>query len=340
MVVIAVVLVALSGMYGLAQWYIHTQDKPQKFGASFIPAYASSLGVDPEETMDGIIGIGVRQFRLVSYWDQMEPQQGQYDFSLLDWQFEKAEKAGAKVSLSVGLRQPRWPECHMPTWALDKPQSQWQPQLENYVTQVVNRYKNSPALDSYQIENEYFLVGFGNCESIPGAMDRQRFIKETALVRKLDPKHTIIINRSNNGIGWPAGRPTPDLYGVSVYKRVWDAQTTHRYYEYPMPAWYYAFLAGWQKLFLGRDMIAHELQAEAWPPDHKAIQDIDLAEQSKSINAKRLDDRFDYGKDTGMSEIYLWGAEYWYYRKQIIHDDSLWRVAQNRYTAQLHEANK
>jgi beta-galactosidase GanA len=68
--------------------------------------------------------LGVRQFRLVSYWDKIEPEKGTYDFDELDWQFQKANDAHAKVSLAIGLRQPRWPECHMPSWQIGKPMSE------------------------------------------------------------------------------------------------------------------------------------------------------------------------------------------------------------------------
>jgi hypothetical protein len=333
LVILGVVgLLCVGGMYGIARWYIATEKGPQVLGASFIPAYAESLGLNAEQTMDALIqDVGVRHFRLVSYWDQLEPSPGNYDFSLLDWQFQKAEAAGAKITLSVGLRQPRWPECHMPSWAQNQTVGQWQPQLENFMTAVVNRYKNSPSLESYQVENEYFLKGFGLCEGIPGVFDRQRLVSEFNLVKRLDPKHPAIIARSNNALGWPVGAPTPDEFGVSIYKRVWDANLTHRYLEYPFPAWYYAFVAGWQKMTTGRDMIVHELQAETWPPNYQSIQQTSLAEQNKSFNAERFRDRVQYGRATGMRQIYLWGAEYWYYRMQILHDPSLWRVAQDSF---------
>jgi hypothetical protein len=331
-VLVIVVILVVSTMYGIAQWYIHTESsKPLVYGTSFIPDYASWLGVDPQETMDSLIGIGVKQFRLVSYWSDGEPTKGQYDFSQLDWQFKKAEKAHAKVSLALGLRQPRWPECHAPSWVdINAPDKNWQPQLESYISAVVNRYKDSPALDSYQLENEYFLHGFGICTNF----DRQRLVDEYNLVKKLDPNHTLIVSRSNNALGIPIGEPKPDKYGISVYKRVWDARLSHRYLEYPIPAWFYGFLAGLQKIHDGRDMIAHELQAEAWGPNYTPITQISLDEQNKSLNAKRLEDRFGYGKATGMREIYLWGSEYWYYRLVVLHDPSLWNVAKKEYAHQ------
>jgi hypothetical protein len=269
---------------------------------------------------------------LVSYWDQLEPAQNQYDFSLLDWQFAKAEASGAKITLSLGLRQPRWPECHKPAWAEKLPSGNdagtWQNQLLNYINQVVNRYKNSPALESYQLENEYFLRGFGICTDF----SRDRLISEYNLVKQLDPYHKLIVARSNNALGMPVGQPTPDEFGISIYKRVWDANVTHRYLEYPFPAWFYGFVAGTQKILTSRDMTIHELQAESWPPGHQRLQDISLDEQNKSFNADRFKKRIEFGKATGMRKIYLWGAEYWYYRLQKLNDPSLWDVAKEEFS--------
>ncbi len=328
MIFVIVVLLILGTMYGIARWYIYTESStPLKMGVSFSPYYAESLGLNPEQTMQALINIGVKQFRLDSYWSYLEPTEGHYDFSTLDWQFKMAEKAHAKVILVVGLRQPRWPECFMPTWAANEPQSVWQPQLEAFMTAVINRYKNSPSLESYQLENEYFLKGFGECTNF----SRSRLISEYNLVKKLDPNHPIILGRSNNAIGFPVGQPTPNEFSISVYKRVWDAGVTHRYFEYPYPAWYYAFIAGVQEIFFHRNMIIGELQAEAWPPNGQAITKTSLAEQNKSIDATRLLNRFKYGKATGMRDVLLWGAEYWYYRLEILHDPSLWNVAKQEF---------
>ena len=38
-----------------------------------------------------------------------------------------------------------------------------------------------------------------------------------------------------------------------------------------------------------------------------------------------------YGKATGMKTIDMWGAEYWYYRDQLLHDPSLWNVAKQEF---------
>lgn len=329
-VALAILMLLVGSMYGIAEWYIQSQrSQPLEQGVSFIPDYAESLGLDPQQTMDALLGINVHYFRLTSYWSDMERTPGHYDFSQLDWEFKKAEAHHAKILLTVGLRQPRWPECHAPDWVdLNQPENHWQPQLENYMRAVINRYKNSPSLQAYQLENEYFLKGFGYC---PNA-DRQRLVDENNLVKAADPNHPIIIPRSNNSIGLPLGQPQPTgEFSVSVYKRVWDAGATHRYFEYPWPGWYYGFLAGLQKIVTGKNMAIGELQAEAWPPNGQTIQQTSLAEQNKSLNAKRLSNRFEYGRATGMRQIYLWGGEYWYYRQIKLHDPSLWNVAKDEF---------
>jgi hypothetical protein len=183
----------------------------------------------------------------------------------------------------------------------------------------MERYKSSPALESYQLENEYFLKAFGECTDF----SRDRLIDEAKFVKQEDPKHTLIISRSNNALGLPIGDPQPDEFGVSVYKRVWDKTVTKRYFEYPFPAWFYAFLAGAGKIVTGKDLIIHELQTESWGPN-KGIKDMSIEEQNKSLNAQRLTDRIKYGKATGMREIDLWGVESWYWRKVKLGDSSLW----------------
>jgi hypothetical protein len=322
-VILALIILMVGTMYGIARWYIASEaGKDFKFGATFISDYAEYFDLEPKQTMQAMIDdLNIRHFRLVSYWDKIEPTPGHYDFSDLDWQFKKVEAVHGTVSLAIGLRQPRWPECHMPTWAKTMPKEQWYAQVKTFIGKVIDRYKTSPSLESYQLENEYFLKAFGECTDF----SRDRLVDEFNYVKRQDPKHFVIISRSNNALGLPVGQPTPDEFGVSVYKRVWDRTITKRYFEYPFPAWFYAFLAGAGKIVTGKDLIIHELQTEPWGPD-KGIKEISIAEQNKSLDAKRLTDRIKYGKATGMREIDLWGVEMWYWRKVKLNDPSLWEA--------------
>lgn len=324
-VIVAVVIIFTAGMYGVGQWYIFKhKNEPLRIGATFIPNYAEYFGLDPQDTMQKMIDeLGIKQFRLVSYWKDIEPIEGQYDFSSLDWQFAKANAAGAKVSLAIGLRQPRWPECHAPTWAQVDSIHEWYPKLKTYMQKVIERYGNNPALESYQLENEFFMKVFGICPD----HSRWRLDDEFNFVKSLDSDTPVIVSRSNNWVGLPLGDPRPDRFGISVYKRVWDKTLTKRYFEYPLPAWFYASLAGGAEILTGKDMVIHELQAEAWLPEGMSMLDAPVSEINKSLNPQRLKDRIKYADATGMRDIYLWGPEWWLYLKEKRNYPDLWNTA-------------
>lgn len=328
LVISVFLLVAVSQAYAIALWYQHKhRDEPLVYGITFITNYAEYLDLDPHDTFLALRDeLGFKRFRLVSYWKDIEPQNGQYDFSELDWQFQKVNEVSGEVSLAIGLRQPRWPECHQPAWAEGQPKSFWYPELKEYMKAVVERYKDNPALVSYQLENEYFLSVFADC----GDTSRDRLIEEFNLIKQLDPNHPIIISLSNNYLGIPIGKPRADRFGVSVYKRVWDKTITKRYFEYPFPSWYYSWRAGLTEIFTGRSSMLHELQAEPWPP--VGMKEASIEEQNKSMDADRLRERIKYGRDTGFRDIDLWGAEWWYWRKVKFDDPSLWNVVKQEVT--------
>lgn len=314
-------------MYGIGQWYIKKhQNEPLVFGTTFIASYAEYLDLSPKETLNAMLNeLGVKRIRLVSYWNEIEPHVGRYDFSNLDWQFDMIEKAGGTVTLSIGLRQPRWPECHLPEWAEGLPKRLWEPRLKMFMAEVVERYRDRDVLESYQLENEYLLEVFGECPDF----SRQRLIDEHKLVKALDSTRPVLISRSNNAVpSWPVGKPRADMNGAAIYKRVWDRTLTKRYFEYPLPAWYYAFLAGGAELTTGVNTFVHELQTEPWVPDGMGgIKEISIEEQNKSFGPRHVESRIQYAVNTGMRTIDLWGVEWWYWRKVVKDDPSIWNTA-------------
>ncbi|MFO0882313.1 MAG: hypothetical protein U0491_02585 [Candidatus Saccharimonadales bacterium] len=324
LILLAVLVLFMAQAYAIAYWYQQKhKNEPLNIGVTYISEYANYFGLDPHETMLALRDdLGFRRFRLVSYWNDIEKSPGVYDFSDLDWQFDQVDAVNGKVTLAIGLRQPRWPECHAPEWVIGKQESEWRPQLDAFTKAVVNRYKDNPALQSYQLENEYFLGVFGECQAY-GA-PRQRLIDEFTMVKAADPKHPVILSLANNYFGIPTGKPRADQFGVSVYKRVWDKTVTKTYFEYPFYSWYYSWRAGLTEIFTGRSSMLHELQAEPWPPGD--LKTTSIEEQSKSMDQKRLAERIDYGVDTGFRDIDLWGGEWWYWRKVQLHDDSLWNT--------------
>lgn len=297
-------------MIGLLNVFVFTPIKDPDYGVSFSVKEARKLDLDWQANFTALLDdLGFGRLRLMSYWDESEKVRGTLDFTDLDWQFSEAAKRGVKISLAIGLRQPRWPECHQPEWADNLTGNAWKQALYAYMEVVVKRYKDNPALDTYQLENEGMNNWFGKCD----APDRDRLIEEFNLVKQWDPDHKVIMSLSDQH-GYPIGQPVPDIYGFSIYRVVWnDKIPPAGYIIYPTPIWYHRMRAAIITTYSHRPIIIHELQMEPWGPvDFK---DLSIDEQNKSMSLNQIGKSFRFARQTGIKEMYLWGGEWWYWRK-------------------------
>jgi beta-galactosidase GanA len=298
--------------------------KNPAYGVSFSYKYANELGNDWQANYIALLDdLQIRNYRLMSYWDLHEPERGKFDFSVLDWQMDEAAKRGAKVSLAMGLRQPRWPECHQPGWAeaLVEETPEWRQALYAYIEVVTLRYKDHPALASYQLENEAVNSWFGTCK---GAAPRDRLYEEYNLITTLDPDTPLWMSLSDQH-GFPLRVPNPDSYGFSVYRTVWnDKGPINFYLTYPTPIWYHRIRKTLIEHYHNRKVYIHELQIEPWAPT--ATINATLEEQDKSMNAKQIRKNFDFARKIGAPEIYTWGGEWWYWRKTHFNDPGPWEI--------------
>jgi len=299
--------------------------KNPEFGVSFSIKYAEELGNNWQANYLALLNdLNFKRLRLMSYWDLGEPQKGQYDFTDLDWEIQQADIHNAQVSLALGYRQPRWPECHEPEWAKAEPieSTQWKKALNTYIATVVNRYKNDPAIVSYQLENEPENNWFGGCRG--GIAPKSRLSDELNLVKKLDPKHPVYMSLSDEH-GLPIGQPTPDAYGFSIYRVVYSTNTPiHFYITYPITDWYHRLRIYAIHFIKHRPVYVHELQLEPWGP--KATKDLSISEQNRSMSVPQMTKSINYSEKTGIKLQYMWGAEWWYWRKTQFNDPGPWNV--------------
>ncbi len=299
--------------------------KPE-WGVSFSVKYAKELSIDPKQCLNSALkDLRFKNLRLMSYWDLHEPLQGKYDFTELDWQFELAKKYGTKISLAIGLRQPRWPESHWPDWAKELSKVEWNGALLKYIEAVVNRYKDHTYLESWQLENEARLKQFG----LNGDFDRKRLIKEFKLVKSLDNEHPIVMTLSDSW-GLPIKRPKPDLYGLSIYRNFYDRGKYRHSRRSPT---FYKSRAKFIKFLTSKNVFIHELQAEPWGP--KAVNQMSLDEQSKTMNINKIKENVALAKKTKISPIYLWGLEWWYLLKVEYNKPQIWQNAQKIITDKI-----
>ena len=267
--------------------------------------------------------LGVKRFRLMSYWDECEPSLGKHTFKDLDAQIAMVKKAGGEVTLCLGVRQPRWPENHWPNWAWQLPKPERDTRLLEFIETVVRRYKSESVIKSYQLENEALLTNFGERPDT----DRARLRQEFELIRRLDPTTPVIMTTSTSW-GIPLRRPIPNIVGFSYYQVLYSNGSYGRSFHRP---WLDEIRAGLIRLIHGKPSFIHELQLEPWGP--KNIWDMPISEQNKSMSLKQLNENLRQATSTGLYPIDLWGAEWWYWRKTKYKDDSLWERTRELFTA-------
>lgn len=298
------------------------KDQITEYGVSFSTKYAEELGLDWKETFSALTeDLGFEKLRLMSYWDIHEPQDGEYDFTDLDWQIEQSEEQGVDVILALGARQPRYPECHIPQWANELKNESFDSQLVEYVEVVVNRYKDSPAIEAWQIENEPRNVVFSTCRPY---FSRDRLAREFNAVKAIDNTRPSYMNLSVE-YQLPLFSPIGDRVGYSVYERV-NATVLGKNiaWQHLIPSSWHSFRSGFINLFWDRQTYIHELQAEPWGPG--ATVDLSQEEQAKSMNPRFLLENIDYAEETGTNLVYLWGGEWWYWQKTVNNDSAMWEV--------------
>jgi hypothetical protein len=196
----------------------------------------------------------------------------------------------------------------VPNWARDTEQiAQQDIQLE-YMTTVVERYRNSPAVTIWQVENEPFLevFAFEHC----GELDREFLNKEIAMVRELDPTRPILVTDSGNLGLWMGAYSRGDMFGTSVYVHFWNPELGQ--FRTVLPAWAYRVKDNLMSLIYGRKpSYLIELSAEPWLI--QPIIDTPLDVQFTRMNLETFEDIITYAEATRYEKQYLWGAEWWYW---------------------------
>jgi len=313
--IIGVVLLCL----GLTLALLARKDVPEKitYGISYNVPYVYELGLDEEEVFDALINeLGVRDFRMSAHWQLIEPERGQFDFSWMDRDIEKVESVGGKVIFGVGRRLPRWPECHIPLWAKDLTWEEQKEELREYIIAVVNRYKDSPAITHWQVENEPYLGVFAHEHC--GDLDEEFLKEEIELVRSLDSSRPILVTDSGNLGTWNGAYQRGDAFGTSVYVYFWNPELGQ--FKTILPPWFYRVKEGIMQLIHGeKETFLIELALEPWLLEPVAQVPVDI--QYSRMDIQKFNEIIEYARKTRYEKQYLWGGEWWYWLKENDHPE-------------------
>lgn len=290
------------------------EDKPEeiKYGMSFNVPYAQELGLDWKQVyIESLDDLGIKRLRLAAHWPLIEPQKDKYNFEELDFEIKEAEKRGVEIILAIGRRLPRWPECHIPAWAIEMSDQEWQTEISEYLKIVINRYKDYKNIKYWQVENEPYLEVFAyeHC----GGLDRKFLKEEISLVKQLDPSRPVLVTDSGNLGTWFGAYKNGDVFGTSVYLYFWNPELGK--FKSRLPASFYRAKANLMQLLFGKkETFLIELSAEPWLTE--PLNQASIEDQLERMNLEKIEDIIEYAKKTRLEKQYLWGVEWWYWMRE------------------------
>lgn len=293
-------------------------DKHFDMGVTYSSRYARDLGLEPKQTFIAMLDdLKIRKIRIPVYWDLAEPEKGKYDFADVDWQLQEAQKRGAKVILVIGQKVPRWPECFVPSWVQND--AERKTELLKFINRTMDHFKNNPAIEKWQVENEPFLP-FGICP----ALDKNLLDNEIGIVRLKDSSRPVVITDSGELSLWTEAARRADIFGTTMYIDIWSKNVG--YFRYPIGPRFFHFKKWLISNFSGqKKAIVVELQGEPWLAGW--VLDFPVEKQLENFSAQELVRNVNFAKQADFPEIYVWGVEWWYWLKAEKGENSLWNEA-------------
>lgn len=301
--------------------------RPISWGITFSTKFSRELGLDWQKNFEAILQeLKPKKLRLVAYWDEIEKEQGRFDFTELDWLLDKTRQAKSEVILVLGLKVPRWPECHIPAWAKNLGVEEREETLREYTQVLVERYKSRQEVMVWQVENEPFLW-FGQCPQ-----RGSKFLgKEIEVVKRADSLRPVLVTDSGELGLWFKAVKYGDVFGTTMYRKVFPRFIGPFFgvVEYPLPPNFFRLKEKMIRLVTGNStkrFIVVELQGEPWGP--QPIVQMSLEQQLSIFSPQYFQETIEYAKKTGFDEYYLWGAEWWYWLKEKHGDSRFWNEAE------------
>ncbi|MDA3839496.1 MAG: cellulase family glycosylhydrolase [Patescibacteria group bacterium] len=292
-----------------------------KYGLTFSQKQAIDLGLDWKELFVAMLDdLGVKNLRLSAYWNEIESINNNFYWDDLDWQIEEASKRDAQIILAVGGRLPRWPECHIPSWAESLSKDKRETETLSYIELTIKRYKDNKNIVAWQIENEPFLSNFGECPDIdPAFLDR-----EIELVRSIDSRQIVVTDSGELSVWVPAAKRA-DIFGTTMYRKTYS-NLLQAYVSYPIEPSFFRVKRNLAKIFARPDKwIVIELQAEPWGP--QPFQYLSPEERARTMDYDKFVEMMEFSRQTGFEEFYLWGVEWWYWEKINQNNPQIWNEA-------------
>jgi len=281
-------------------------------------------------------GLGATHVRISVEWSQVEPQDGVYDFRLVDALLARAGRDGTKVLLTVGVKGQRHPEFYIPDWVLARSNLRsgavisddpyLREQALRMIAAVVEHVAGSSAIDSWEADNEPYLPSW---RAEQWRLGRDFVREEVRVIHEHDPRgRRVIVNHGQVFVTdrrWKDALADGDGLGVSLYP-FRDYEILGRTFVVPISELgpitpNYAAQARAARAS-GRPFYITEMQAE--PFLNADLRLVGPANPAPNLTPSYFRRNVDYARRSGASRVYLWGAEWWLFEREHYGDSTWW----------------
>ena len=322
------ILVAAALLLGSETWP-HPQPAAPLVGFSFSPLTSVNAGRDPAQDLALLLDATQPDLvRLPIYWEDVEPTPDQLEFDSIDplmtvvGHHNLTALHPTRVVLTIGARNFLFPELHEPDWAgprlqpfLDQAQSG--SAYRTYFDASISRYRSSPLLYAWQVENEP-LDFVGNDFTGDDQITASQLAWEVGEVHRLDPVHKAVVTTYNGmnvyvdmlRLSAPApigasGHPADalqvgDALGLDLYVDGPSIKFRHFVTIDLREQWKQETVSFWgdQASRQGKDLWVAEMQAQPWSDSNTF--------KPKDLVASAVDYR-----QSNVQVVLMWGVETW-----------------------------
>lgn len=281
---------------------------------------------------------GIRLVRLSVAWDEVEPEEGVFDFTSIEAQLDVVREAGATANVSIGMKAQRHPEFYFPAWAVadvelrDGMVVSEVPALREralrMVEATVRHLAERSEIDSWTAENEGYIASH---RARHFSLSRAYVAEVAMTIRRADPLgRPVVINHAQHYVfdrRWRDALADADILGQSMYpRRNYFVGGRQLVIDIMQIGWLmpnYAYQAR-VAAALGKELWVTELQAEPWTDGD--AREIRPDRPSPNLSPEALLGNVGYARRTSAARIYLWGAEWWLYQAERF-GDGRWLAA-------------
>ena len=218
-------LVGLACLLGSETW-TQPQFPPPLVGFSFSPIGSESAGRDAGSDLSRLLSATKPDLiRLPIYWDAVQPSPSELDFTSIDElletvaQHNQTSAGRTRVVLTIGARNFQYPELHQPNWVGPREQpyigdAQSGSAYRAYFDASITRYRDSPLLYSWQVENEPLDLVVNDLTG-EDRISESQLAWEISRVHDLDPAHDVVVTT------YDAWNVTADMLQVYAAPVLW-----------------------------------------------------------------------------------------------------------------------